>query len=87
MMKQTGKTLLIMKENSPELIGVPYTGWPENTRQWYLRTLHPFRLHEILSTGEWNALSNKRPHKVVPVQNIVAVCQSHGEDFSSIKKQ
>ncbi len=74
-----------LQENCPELIGIPHTEWSENTRQWYLRTLHPFRLHEILSIGVWNALINEHPSKVVPVQNIIAVCQSHGEDFSSIK--
>ncbi len=74
-----------LKENSPELIGVPHTDWSENTRQWYLRSLHPFRIHEILRTDEWNALIDERPQKIVPVQNIVAVCQSHGEDISSIK--
>lgn len=74
-----------LQENSPELIGVAYTDWPQNTRQWYLRTLHPFRLHEILSTEEWRILFSDRPREIVPEQNIIAVCQSHGEDFSSIK--
>lgn len=31
-----------IRENCPGLIGVPYTDWSEDTRQWYLRTLHPF---------------------------------------------
>lgn len=83
--KDERKCMRFLKENSPELIGVPYTEWSDNTRQWYLRTLHPFRLHEILSTGEWKALFDIRPRDVVPMQNIIAVCQSHGEDISSIK--
>lgn len=74
-----------LQENSPELIGVPYTDWSDNTKQWYLRTLHPFRLHEILSTGEWKNLCDERPREIVPLQNIIAVCQAHGEEFSSIK--
>lgn len=83
--KDERKCMRFLKESSPELIGVPSTEWSEDTKQWYLRTLHPFRLHEILSAGEWKALFDKRPRDVVPMQNIVAVCQSHGEDISSIK--
>ncbi|MBD5146946.1 MAG: hypothetical protein HDT21_13725 [Ruminococcus sp.] len=79
------KCMRFLKENSPELIGVPYTEWSEDTKQWYLRTLHPFRLHEILSTGKWKALFDKRPREIVPEQNIIAVCQSHGEEPLSIK--
>lgn len=74
-----------LKENSPELLGVPYTGWTEETKQWYLRKLHPFRLSEILCTKEWKNLFNKCPHEIVPEQNIVAVCQSHGEESFRIK--
>ena len=74
-----------LQENTPELIGVPYTDWSENTKQWYLRTLHPFRLHEILSTGEWKNLCDERPREIVPLQNIIAVCQAHGEELSSTK--
>ena len=83
--KDERKCMRFLQENSPELIGASYTEWSEDIKQWYLRTLHPFRLHEILSTGKWKALFDKRPHDVVPIQNIVAVCQSHGEDISSIK--
>lgn len=79
------KCIHFLRENNPELIGVPYTEWSESTKQWYLRTLHPFRLPEILSTEEWNPLFSKRPHEIVPIQNIVAVCQSHGEKLLSIK--
>ncbi len=74
-----------LRENNPELIGVPQTEWADDIRQWYLRTLHPFRLHDILNTEEWNALFNECPSGVVPKLNIIAVCQSHGEDISSIK--
>lgn len=74
-----------LQENEPELIGVPYTEWPENTKQWYLRTLHPFRLPEILNNDEWKNIFSERPHEVIPMQNIIAVCQSHGERISTIK--
>lgn len=55
-----------LQENSLELIGIPHTEWPENTRQRYLRILHPFRLHEILSIGEWNALFTSTLAKLRP---------------------
>lgn len=77
--------LHFLRENSPELIGVPYTEWPEHVRQWYLRTLHPFRLPEILYTGEWDSLFRRRPREIVPMQHIIAVCQAHGEDSFAIK--
>jgi len=79
------KCVRFLQENKPEFIDVPYTKWSDNTRQWYLRTLHPFRLPEILYTSEWKNLVNKRPREIVPMQNIVAVCQSHGEDPLLIK--
>lgn len=79
------KCIRFLRESNPELIGVPPTEWSENTRQWYLRTLHPFRLSEILCTEEWKTLFSKRPREIVPVQNIVAVCQSHGEEPLSLK--
>lgn len=79
------KCMRFLKENSPELIGVPPIEWSKDIEQWYLRTLHPFRLHEILSTKDLKVLFDKRPRDVVPMQNIVAVCQSHGEEISSIK--
>ena len=83
--KDERKCMRFLKENSPEFIGVPSTEWSEDTKQWYLRTLHPFRLHEILRNKEWKDLIDKRPRDIVPMQNIIAVCQSHGEDISSIK--
>ena len=74
-----------LQENAPDLIGTSYTDWPESTRQWYLRTLHPFRLPEILSTEEWRNLFDDRPREIVPEQIIVTVCQSHGEEPKAIK--
>lgn len=76
---------LFLEKNFPEFIGTTHTEWPDDIKQWYLRTLHPFRLNEILSTGEWKVLFDGRPREVVPVQNIVAVCQSHGEEILLIK--
>ena len=36
-----------LREHCPELLGRPAEEWPEDTRKWYLRTLHPFRLSEV----------------------------------------
>lgn len=77
-----------LQENCPELIGLPYTEWPENTRQWYLRWLHPFRVSEVLETDEWEVLFGENcPKDVVPLQHIVNVCKSHGEDILSKNTQ
>ena len=83
--KDERKSRCFLQENCPELIGVSYTEWPENTKQWYLRTLHPFRLPEILNKGEWKELFSTRPREIVPTENIIAVCQSHGENVLTIK--
>ena len=83
--KDERKSRRFLQENCPELIGVSYNEWPEKTRQWYLRTLHPFRLPEILNKGEWKKLFSARPREIVPKENIIAVCQSHGENVSTIK--
>lgn len=69
-----------LKEYCPELLGCPVSEWPEDTRKWYLRTLHPFRLHEVLQNKAWKELFEKCPSEVVPQRYIIAVCQAHGEN-------
>lgn len=69
-----------LKEYCPELLGCPASEWPEDTRKWYLRTLHPFRLHEVLQNKAWKELFEKCPSEVVPQRYIIAVCQAHGEN-------
>lgn len=69
-----------LKEYCPELLGCPAPEWPEDTRKWYLRTLHPFRLHEVLLNEAWKKLFDKWPLEVVPKRYVIAVCQAHGEN-------
>lgn len=69
-----------LREYCPEFSGCSSQDWPENVKQWYLRTLHPFRLPEVLQNEEWRELFDRRPSAVVPKQCILAVCQAHGEE-------
>lgn len=73
------------REYCPELLGCPAEDWPEGTRQWYLRTLHPFRLSEVLQNREWKALMDQRPLEVVSLRCILAVCRAHGEEPGSLR--
>ena len=69
----------------PELQGCPIEDWSEDTRQWYLRTLHPFRIHEVLKNKVWNDLFDRCPLEVVPKRCILAVCQAHGESPKELR--
>lgn len=69
-----------LREYCPELLGCPAAEWSEDICKWYLRTLHPFRLHEVLQNEAWKELFEKRPLEVVPKRCIIAVCQAHGEN-------
>ncbi len=69
-----------LREYCPELLGCPALEWPEDIRKWYLRTLHPFRLHEVLQNEAWKELFDECPLQVVPKRCIIAVCQAHGQN-------
>ncbi len=69
-----------LKEFCPELLGHLPEEWTEDIRQWYLRTLHPFRLPEVLLNKEWKELFERCPLEVVPKRCILAVCLAHGEN-------
>lgn len=71
-------------EYCPELLGCPAAEWSEDIRKWYLRTLHPFRLYEVLQNEAWKELFDKCPLEVVPKRCIIAVCQAHGENPSEL---
>ena len=68
-----------LRENHPELLGCEPKNWPEDIRQWYLRTRHPFRISEVLLHTEWKNLFEERPAEIVSKRCILAVCQAHGE--------
>lgn len=74
--RQTHEFLRI---SSPELLGCPAEEWPEDTRQWYLRWLHPFRLSKVLQNEAWTALLSTWPTEIAPKRCVLAVCQAHGE--------
>lgn len=73
-----------LQQYAPELLGCPADEWPDDTKQFFLRTLHPFRLPEILQTGTWRELFDECPADVVPKRCIIAVCQAHGEEGASL---
>ncbi len=69
-----------LREYCPEYLGCPVGEWTEDIRQWYLRTLHPFRVSEVLQNGAWRDLFGRCPREIVPKRCIVAVCMAHGEN-------
>lgn len=69
-----------LRENCPELLGFVPEEWPEDIRQWYLRTLHPFRITDVLQNDVWRELFEAIPKNTVPKRCILAVCQSHGQE-------
>lgn len=70
-------------KNAPDYVGSSFDEWPENKQQDYLRSLHPFRLPELLQDDKWG-FSN-RPREIIPTSVLIAVCQSHGEDEAFLK--
>lgn len=74
--KQTHEFL---RTSCPELLGCPVEEWPDGLCQWYLRSLHPFRLPEVLQNEVWKKIFSECPVKIVPKRCIIAVCQAHGE--------
>ena len=77
-----------LREYCPEYLDYPAEGWTEDIRQWYLRTLYPFRIPEVLQNEVWKELFAGCPLEVIPKRYILAVCKAHGEnpqDFSRSK--
>ncbi len=73
-----------LRDYCPELLGRPAKDWPEDIRKWYLRTLHPFRIPEVLQNEAWKELFDRCPLDVVPKYCMIAVCQAHGENWSEL---
>lgn len=69
-----------LTEHCPELIGFTPNDWSEDVRQWYLRTLHPFRVSDVLLNKAWKDLFADCPRQIIPKRYILAVCQAHGEE-------
>ncbi len=69
-----------LRVHCPELIGCIPSDWPEDIQQWYLRTLHPFRVSDVLQNKEWKELFERYPDEIVPRRCVLAVCQAHGEE-------
>jgi hypothetical protein len=69
-----------LRKYCPELLGRPAQEWTEDIRKWYLRTLHPFRLADVLQNEAWKELLDRRPLDAVPKRCMIAVCQAHGEN-------
>lgn len=74
-----------LREHCPELLGCASQEWSEDTRQWYLRILHPFRLSEVLQNKEWEAIFDDCPVEIISKKCIVAVCQAHGEESKELR--
>ncbi len=74
-----------LKMYCPEFLGASPKEWPEDIRQWYFRSLHPFRLSEVLQNETWKKLFESCPIEVVSRQCIMAVCQAHGENPEKLK--
>lgn len=73
------QTREFLRTSHPELLGCPVEDWPSNIRQDYLRSLHPFRLPDMLQNKQWRKIFSDGPVEVVPKRCIIAVCQAHGE--------
>lgn len=73
-----------LREHCPELLGNDPKEWPVDTRQWYLRTLHPFRIAEVLHNEGWKDLFEDCPNEIVPLRCVLAACQAHGENPKDI---
>ncbi len=69
-----------LRKYCPELLGCPAAEWAEDVRRWYLRTLHSFRISEVLQNKAWKELFDRCPLDVIPKRCVIAVCQAHGEE-------
>lgn len=53
------------RECCPELLGTSPKEWSDENRQWYLRTLHPFRIRKVLEHDDWKEILKKQPSSMV----------------------
>lgn len=69
-----------LREYRPEYLDCPAEDWTEDIRQWYLRTLHPFRIPEVLQNEVWKDLFAACPQEVMPKRYILVVSKAHGQN-------
>lgn len=69
----------------PIYVGLAAQEWSAEARQGYLRTLHPFRVMEVLQRQEWQNIFSQMPASILPQEYIVRICQSHGEDIDVLR--
>lgn len=67
------------RECRPELLGTSPEEWSDENKQWYLRTLHPFRIRKVLEHEEWKEILKRQPVSMVSMEYVLSVCQAHGE--------
>ena len=72
-----------LRKNCPEYLGTLPHEWPDDRRclkQRYLRSLHPFRVREILERRkEWRKAFSDCPPGAVSKETVAAVCKAHGQ--------
>lgn len=66
-------------ECCPELLGTSPEEWSDENRQWYLRTMHSFRIKKVLGHEEWKEILQRQPVSMVSMEYVLSVCQAHGE--------
>lgn len=82
-----------LRDNAPEYFGLSFDNLPNDKKQDYLRTRHPFRIAKVLNMtipgkeGEeektWGF--ETMPSEIVPKEVIIDVCQSHGEGQKTLE--
>lgn len=74
-----------LRKHCPDHLGCRPEQCPENIRQWYLRSLHPFRLSSVLQNEEWWKLFVEQPHIMASKECICAICESHGQSPEEVQ--
>ena len=83
-----------LRKNCPEYLGTLPSEWSDDDtflkllKQQYLRSLHPFRVGEVLRRREeWRKAFAERPADVAPLETVVAVCKAHGQTPEEMRNE
>ena len=80
-----------LRKNCPEYLGTLPDEWPHDRRrlkQSYLRSLHPFRVREVLERREeWRKAFAESPADAVSKETVVAVCKAHGQTPEELRDE